>query len=429
MNRRAFLASTVGVGAHFGTSASHASTPARQHLGTPAPQHFGSPAHQASAPVHVRARWLTTLQRLAEPVLTNLAAGTLKARMPVEEASGANRRDVTHLEAFGRLMAGIAPWLELEDAPADERAVQARYRALAARALAHALDPGSPDALNFTQGGQPLVDAAFLAQAVLRAPRVLQHGLEPATRTRLVAAFESARVIQPGFNNWLLFAATVEAALKALGADWDRMRVDYALRQHEQWYRGDGAYSDGPAFHWDYYNSFVIHPMLVDVLAAVGDAHPAWTALRAKQEVRATRYAGVLERLVAPDGTFPPVGRSIAYRCGAFQALAQAALRHILPAEVAPAQGREALTAVIGRALDAPKTFDADGWLTIGLAGHQPGIGERYISTGSLYLCAMALLPLGLPASDPFWADAPEAWTAKRAWAGLDFPIDHAIAE
>ncbi len=377
----------------------------------------------------MRARWLTTLQRLAEPVLTNLAAGTLKARMPVEEASGANRRDVTHLEAFGRLMAGIAPWLDLEDAPADERAVQARYRALTARALAHALDPASPDALNFTQGGQPLVDAAFLAQAVLRAPRVLQHGLEPATRTRLVAAFESARVIQPGFNNWLLFAATVEAALKVLGADWDRMRVDYALRQHEQWYRGDGVYSDGPAFHWDYYNSFVIHPMLVDVLAAVGDAHPAWTALRGKQEARATRYAGVLERLVAPDGTFPPVGRSIAYRCGAFQALAQAALRHTLPAEVAPAQGREALTAVIGRALDAPKTFDADGWLTIGFAGHQPGIGERYISTGSLYLCAMALLPLGLPVSDPFWADPPQAWTAKRAWAGQDFPIDHAIAD
>ena len=62
--------------------------------------------------------------------------------MPVEEASGANRRDVTHLEAFGRLMAGIAPWLDLEDAPADERALQARYRDLTARALAHALDPG-----------------------------------------------------------------------------------------------------------------------------------------------------------------------------------------------------------------------------------------------------------------------------------------------
>lgn len=349
--------------------------------------------------------------------------------MPVEEASGANRRGVTHLEAFGRLMAGIAPWLDLEVVPADELALQTRYRALTTRALAQALDPASPDALNFTEGGQPLVDAAFLAQAVLRAPRVLQQALDPGTLARLIGAFESTRVIQPGFNNWLLFAAMVEAGLKALGARWDRMRVDYALRQHEQWYRGDGAYSDGPAFHWDYYNSFVIHPMLIDVLAAMGDAHPAWTALGTKQDARATRYAAVLERLVAPDGSFPPLGRSIAYRCGAFQGLAQAALRHALPGEVPPAQAREALTALIGRGLDAPNTFDAAGWLTIGFAGHQPGIGERYISTGSLYLCATALLPLGLPPSDPFWADPPQAWTAKRAWAGLDFPIDHAIGD
>ena len=431
MNRRAFLVSAVGAGAHVGTSKTQG-TSAPQHSSTLARRHSGTPAHQTStqaSPVPVRARWLATLERIAEPVLTNLAAGTLKARMPVEEAVGANRRSVTHLEAFGRLMAGLAPWLDLDDGPADERALRTRYRDLSARALAHALDPASPDRLNFTDGGQPLVDAAFLAQAILRAPRVLQQGLDPTTRTRVIAAFESARVIQPGFNNWLLFAATVEAALKVLGAQWDRMRVDYALRQHEQWYRGDGAYSDGPVFHWDYYNSFVIHPMLVDVLAALGDAHPAWTTLRDKEGPRATRYAGVLERLVAPDGSFPPLGRSIAYRCGAFQSLAQAALRHTLPAEVPPAQAREALTAVIHRGLDAPNTFDANGWLTIGFAGHQPGIGERYISTGSLYLCAMALLPLGLPPSDPFWADPPQPWTAKRAWAGEGFAIDRAIAD
>jgi hypothetical protein len=299
---------------------------------------------------------------------------------------------------------------------------------LTARGLSQGLDPSSPDALNFTDGGQPLVDAAFLAQAVLRAPRTLQRELDTRTRARLIAAFESARAIQPGFNNWLLFAATVEAALKALGARWDRMRVDYALRQHEQWYRGDGAYSDGPWFHWDYYNSFVIHPMLVDVLAVCGDEHAAWKAMRDTEDTRARRYAAVLERLIAPDGSFPPLGRSIAYRCGAFHALAQSALLRKLPEEVAPAQAREALTAVIARTLDAPKTFDADGWLTIGLAGHQPQVGERYISTGSLYLCAMALLPLGLPGSDAFWADPPRAWTARRAWAGEEFPIDKAIA-
>ena len=73
----------------------------------------------------------------------------------------------------------------------------------------------------------------------------------------------------------------VEAALSALGARPDAMRVDYALRQHDQWYKGDGAYGDGPAFHWDYYNSFVIHPMLLDVLDVFRDRRPAWKELSA----------------------------------------------------------------------------------------------------------------------------------------------------
>ena len=64
-----------------------------------------------------RDEWTAVLRRLADPVLTNLANGTLKTRMPVEQAAGAERQTVTHLEALGRLVAGIAPWLEL---PADE---------------------------------------------------------------------------------------------------------------------------------------------------------------------------------------------------------------------------------------------------------------------------------------------------------------------
>ena len=90
----------------------------------------------------------------------------------------------------------------------------------------------------------------------------------------------------------------VEAGLKSLGASWDRTRVDYALRQHEQWYKGDGAYGDGPEFHWDYYNSFVIHPMLTRrarrlqrrVAGVGGDAPSASSSARA-------RYAAVQERL------------------------------------------------------------------------------------------------------------------------------------
>jgi hypothetical protein len=384
-------------------------------------------AQRGDAAASDREYWIGVMRRLADPVLTNLANGTLKARMPVEQAAATDRRAVTHLEALGRLVAGIAPWIELPADGTSEGRTRAQYVDLARRAIARAVDPGSPDALNFTRDRQPLVDAAFLAQGLLRAPRALRDGLDQTTKRHLVAALESTRVISPGFNNWLLFSATVEACLKSLGAGWDRVRVDYALRQHDEWYKGDGAYGDGPEFHWDYYNSFVIHPMLVDVLDACKDESPAWKDLAAREERRARRYAAVQERLIAPDGSFPPIGRSIAYRFGAFHLLAQSALRRALPEGVSPAQVRGALTAVIRRSIEAPGTFDANGWLRIGFCGHQPGVGETYISTGSLYLCAVGLLPLGLPASDEFWSAPSQPWTSAKAWSGQPFPIDHAL--
>jgi len=161
----------------------------------------------------------------------------------------------------------------------------------------------------------------------------------------------------------------------------------------------------------------------------VGAESPAWEAMRQPVRRRAQRYAAVLERMISPEGTFPALGRSIAYRFGALQLLAQMALRRDLPEGVTPAQVRGALTAVIRRQSEAPNTFDKDGWLTIGFCGHQPGIGERYISTGSLYLCAVGLLPLGLPPSDAFWSAPAADWTSKRAWSGQPFPIDKALSD
>ena len=362
--------------------------------------------------------WYAYGTKLAEPVLRNLAAGTLRARMPVEQAANADRRNVTHLEAFGRLLAGIAPWIE--------RGTELDA-SLVLQALDRAVDPASPDVMNFTRERQPLVDAAFLVQGLLRAPH-LRSTIGGATKKHLVAVLESTRVITPAFSNWLLFTAMVEAGLAVLDAPFDATRVEYAVRQHEQWYKGDGAYGDGPQFHWDYYNSFVIHPMLVDVAAVFADRMPVVKEMVPRIEERARRYAAVQERLIGPDGTFPPIGRSLAYRCGAFHLLAQSALRRALPDGVSPAQARGALTAVITRTLDAPETFDADGWLRIGFCGHQPGVGETYISTGSLYLCSVALLPLGLPWSDPFWSDPAVPFTQQRAWSGQAFPIDHALA-
>lgn len=371
-----------------------------------------------------RAAWLRVLEQLAHPVLSALSEGRLKQTMPVESHfKRENRSQYSHLEAIARLLAGIAPWLELGPDESEEGRLRANYSRLARSALRHATDPASSDYLNFTQGKQPLVEMGLLAQAILRAPTELWSKLEPEVQNNVVAALQNARNIRPAFNNWLLFGATVEAAFYAIGRPYDPMRLDYALRQMEQWYIGDGHYSDGPGFHWDYYNSLVIHPMLVDITRTMASS-PEWAVWQEPIQTRAKRYAAILERSISPEGTFPPIGRSLAYRFGALQGLGQAALLGYLPEELTPGGVRAAMTAVITRMANAPGTFDANGWLRIGFCGQQPDIGEDYVSTGSLYLCAVGLLPLGLPANHDFWTLPAQPWTARRLWNGENLPAD-----
>ena len=222
----------------------------------------------------------------------------------------------------------------------------------------------------------------------------------------------------------------IEAALHRLGAKWDPLRVEYAIRQHEQWYRGDGMYSDGPVFQCDYYNSFVIQPMLLDTLCEVGEMRE-WISPEYPKVVikRAQRHAQILERFISPEGTFPPIGRSLAYRTGVLHLPALLALRDQLPKELKPGQLRSAMTAVLNRMMNMPGTYDEAGWLKIGFCGSQSGIGENNISTGSLYLCSAILLPLGTAEDKPFWSARSEDWTAKRLWSGKHAPLDKALPD
>jgi hypothetical protein len=131
--------------------------------------------------------------------------------------------------------------------------------------------------------------------------------------------------------------------------------------------------------------------------------------------------------MIMADGSYPLTGRSIIYRGAAFQHLADVALRKQLPASLKPAQVRGALTAVIKKTLEAPSTYTKDGWLNIGVYGHQPDLADVYNNTGSLYLCAAIFLPLGLPDTDEFWSAPAEPWTSLKVWTGQDAPGDHAL--
>jgi hypothetical protein len=391
----------------------------------------GAQAAPAANGADDRAYWLHLLDKICAPVMRALSQGKLKATMPVAVPMGnlAERKPYAYLAALANVLAGIAPWLETGGSDGSEGALRQQYAGWARAAVQSACDPQSPDFVDFNEGSQPVVDAAFLALAIVRAPNELWHKLDPATQQKLMKALQSTRVIRPGYNNWLLFSAMVEAGLAFMGQTWDPMRVDLALRSVELWYKGDGAYGDGPEFHWDYYNSFVLHPMMVNVLEVIRPFSKVWEPLRPDVLARARRYAAIQERMISPEATYPPIGRSLSDRTGAFHLLAQMALRRELPETVSPAQVRCALTAVMRRMLEAPGTFDAQGWLQVGFCGAQPSIAETYISTGTAYICTWAMLPLGLPPDDPFWAAPPEPWTSKKAWSGVDIPNDHAIRD
>jgi hypothetical protein len=386
-----------------------------------------------------RTYWADTLNRIASPVLYNMSRGQLKKNMPVEYSPIWDGRDrsVAYMEAFGRLLAGLAPWLALPDDGASEAKQRRTLREQALQSLVAGVDPSNPDYLTWAKEGQPLVDASYIAHAFLRAPATLWEPLDSRTKQRFIAEFKGLRQVRPAYNNWLLFAAMIEAFLLSIDEQYEPLRIDVALHKMNEWYVGDGWYSDGPHFHFDYYNGYVIQPMLVDIQKVllqkdrqtIYGSKPS-TARTGEYDLavkRMQRYSEFLERLISPEGTYPAFGRSVTYRVGAFQPLVQLALHDQLPEGITPAQVRSALTAVMKRMFGAPGVFTKDGWLQLGFAGHQPGLADYYSNSGSMYITSLGFLPLGLPASHPFWSGPFTDWTSRKAWGGQSFKKDYAV--
>jgi len=377
-----------------------------------------------------RTLWLNYLDKVAKPVLSNIAEGTLKEKMPVVLApkidNPESRKQVSYLEAFGRTLSGISPWLNLDGGSKAEVELRAQYRQWALKGLANAVNPQSKDYLRWN-GGQPLVDASFVALALVRCPWLWEQS-DKAVQEQIVTAFKQTRATIPVYSNWILFTGMIETFFCKYGFEYDKVRIEYAVREFSShWYVGDGLYSDGMNFAFDYYNSIVIHPFLSTIVTEINRRDKTYNWFVPKMEKISARYAEVLERLVNTDGSYPASGRSITYRGGVFHHLADMSLKAKLPASLKPAQVRGALTAIIKKTLNAPATFTGDGWLNIGLYGSQPSLGEFYITTGSLYICSEIFLPLGLPETDEFWSSPAEPWSSVKIWNGQDVAADHAL--
>lgn len=379
------------------------------------------------SPADDRQQWVELCYRIAAPVLENMSKGELQKNMQLELSPTWDGRDkrVAYMETFGRLMAGISPWLSLPDDETEEGKMRKQIREWALLSYKNAVDPESPDCLLWeTNSGQRLVDAAYIAESFLRAPEATWQQLDETTRKRYIERFQQLKIVRPAYNNWLLFRGLIEAFLMSVGEDADQYVLTVAANKINEWYLSDGWYSDGPEFSLDYYNAYVIHPMYIEMLEVL-NKHDFWTPISTDLAIeRMQRFNVFMERLISPEGTYPAFGRSVVYRMGAFQTLAMAAWKYGFPQGVSNGQVRSAITTVMHNMFKIEGNFNENGFLQLGFAGHQPHLSNYYTNNGSLYMTSLVFMPLGLPADHPFWKDAAEPWTSQKAWNGQPFPID-----
>ena len=142
----------------------------------------------------VRKYWLDNMLKIVTPVLDALSQDNLRREMPVEcQKEVTDRENYTYLEAFGRVVTGIAPWLAGKPVSDEEETLRQKYAALVRRCIQVAVDPDAADKMNFSDGDQPIVDAAFLAQGILRAPKELCGPLDDVSKQRLLDAMRQTR--------------------------------------------------------------------------------------------------------------------------------------------------------------------------------------------------------------------------------------------
>lgn len=378
----------------------------------------------------IRNYWLRCMLKIAEPVLINTAAGTLHKNMPLVGSDIKTTKKYAHLEALGRTILGISPWLESEShLPSKEEKQKELYRDLARKSISNAVDPKSPDFMNWDDGDQPLVDAAFLCLGILQAKNQLWDRLDKATKKNFIQAITRTRKIAPWRSNWILFSAMIETFLFEIVGEKECVKsvIDYGISTFEEWYIGDGFYKDGDNFHFDYYESIVIHPFLLEIANRI-----PWVIEKSKYHNRALRYCKILLSMIGEDGSYPLIGRSLCYRGGVLHILSKMAVLDGYDTAIneniklEKKAVKTSLTSVLNRIMSGD-LFDEAGWLKIGIVKEQNKMAEKYVNTGSLYMFMVMFMITAIDAENDFWQGEKAYAYSSRLWNGENIDYDEAL--
>ncbi|MCT9075438.1 DUF2264 domain-containing protein [Streptomyces fulvoviolaceus] len=256
---------------------------------------------------------------------------------------------------------------------------------------------------------QPLVEAASIAFALRLTKPLLWDRLDEGVRQRAAAWLGDGLHAEAWPCNWELFPVTVAGFLQEIGHEPDASRkaIERGLERIEQWYVGDGWYTDGDGRKFDYYNGWAMH--LYPVLHA-------WLADDARlldlYGDRLSRHLEDYARLFGGDGAPVHQGRSLTYRFATTAPLWLGALSGRTP--LSPGETRRLASGALKYFLERG-AVDSNGLLTLGWHGPDSRVLQGYSGPASPYWASKGFLGLLLPADHPVWTAAEEPGPAERS--------------
>ncbi|MCF3123930.1 DUF2264 domain-containing protein [Streptomyces arenae] len=361
----------------------------------PAPHLSLPPTDRVLSPLTgwTRAHWEALADRQLEALVPYATPGFAQYRLPGRNSWSGVVSD--GLEGYARSFLLASFRIAGAGGEVDPRLVE-RY----ARGLTTGTDRTSGEAWpELTDCSQQMVEAASIAIGLHETRPWIWDRLDARVQERVVDWFSGFVGKKTWDNNWRLFQVVSEQFLASVGAPHSQADIDGGLDRIEDWYRGDGWYSDGDGRNFDYYIGWAMHlyPLLWARMAGDADGGRA-TVYRERLALFLTAYP----HFFGGDGAPVHQGRSLTYRFAAAAPVWLGALADCTP--LAPGLTRR-LASGTARHFVEHGVPDERGLLPLGWYGTFLPATQAYSGPASPYWASKGFLGLLIPADHPVWTE------------------------
>jgi len=350
-----------------------------------------------------RAHWEATADRLLLAVRPYASPGNALVSLPGRASRSGEWSD--GLEGFARTFL-LAAFRLAGAGGHDPHGLASWY----ADGLATGTDPASARRWpRLDEIDQAKVEAASIVIALHETRPWIWDRLDDAVRERVLdwlAPFAGAWVPD---NNWVWFRAVAAAFSRSEGGAWDQADIGHAIGRTEDWYQGDGWYTDGGTRNFDHYGGWAMHLYPLWYCRIAGDRAEPGLAERYRDRLR--RYLSDAAYLVGGDGAPLFQGRSLTYRFAVLAPFWAGALFDATP--LAPGLTRRIASGMLRYFLDSG-CLRGDGTLSIGWHGEFQPIRQLYSGPGSPYWASKGFAGLLLPPDHPVWQAREEPLPVER---------------